>query len=271
MHGQYAVPVEGGVVELRLRDYVRREINPQTGWAFWAVDLSMLPATRRLKAVVFVLRSYRLGLPKLASGFGALGTVAGVSAVTVWALLKNVSTADLMLIVLAAALLILIFGAALLWNDTEADKGILGGYVLQLQAAEVARTDYAALRHVIGQIHVVGIDLLAAAEEVGYSDDEERIAQVDDAMANWVEQLRGFAVAALGMGESAMLLGRIPLGMAPAEQVSAGVGYLDELLYSRLAMLDVQSGFDAQAWLKGFEEADEEGGQDTDPESGNQL
>jgi hypothetical protein len=247
--------VEGGV-QPRLRDYLRREINAETGWPLWSVDASMYPPPNRWRwVVVFVLRCYRLALPKLVSGFNVVATLAGISVVTIVGVIKDFTAGDFAIVGVGVLLILLTLGAYLLWRDTEGDKWILGTYLTQLQQAEAVRTDYAALRQAIGHFLAAGIDWQSLDES---QMDQSEIDQAHESMEVWVNSLRQFVADAFDPGEHAYALVAIPLDSPLDEQIDAGVAYLTELLHSRLVTLTIRDGFDAQPWIEAWmQDADE--------------
>jgi hypothetical protein len=204
--------------------------------------------------LVYVLRCYRLVVPKLVSGFNFVGTLAGISLVTILGLIKDFTVGDFVIVGVGVLLIVLAFGAYLLYRDTEGDKWILGNYFAQVQQAEAARTDYAALKEALGYFLTWGLDL----ESVDIADIDEETA---GAMEVWVEQFRKFVADAFDMGEHALVLRRVPLDGPPHDQISAAVEYLDEVIHSRLQILAIRDGFNAQVWIESFREA-QEGEQD---------
>ncbi len=232
----------------QVRDSVRRADD------FWLVDLTVVPPDSWFQRVlIYVLRCYRLALPWLISSFGGLATIAGISLVTVWGIVKNLNAGDVVIGAVSFLLILLVIGAYRLWNDTEADKGLALQYLYAYQQAEGVRTDSMALREAAGHFLAWGLDLAGLKTRVEVEGAREQCKL-------WADSLREFVADAYGMGEHAVLLVRVPVDDPPIQQVREGVKYLHEVLETRGASLDVRDGFDPQGWIEAFTQQPEDDG-----------
>jgi hypothetical protein len=222
----------------RLGDYLRRSQD------FWVWDLSAWPPpTLRGRVLIYVLRCYRMALPWLRTAFGGVATILGVSALTIWGIVKDLQAGDFVIAAVGLLLVLLVIGAYRLWNDTEADKGVVLQAFYGYQQAEAQRTNVQGLLNVEGNFLAQGLDLLSSDTT------KEEVRQM---CGTWTAAVRQFIADAYGMGEHALLLARMSIDAEPVEQVGAGVDYLHELLEGRGTTLLIRDGFDPQPWIEAF-------------------